>query len=119
MDGYAFLSLSKKRIIVGSIVSGRFYTAAEIKYIGKEEVDVPFGKVRSNKFEIKGLGFIASLFGKKAWVWMSDEDSRGYMVKYVNNNHRGNLPMIEMRLVSIKKMTDSQWNGFVNRYREN
>jgi len=49
---------------------------------------------------------------------MSDEDNRGYMVKYVNNNHMMNLPMVEMRLVSIKKMSDSEWNGFVNKYRE-
>jgi len=112
-----FYPYPEKRIIVGNMASG-FYTDAEIKYLGKEEVDVPFGRVRTNKFGIKGLGLIAALFGKKAYVWMSDEDSRGYMVKYVNNNHRGNWPMVSLRLVSIKKMTDAEWNTFVDKYRE-
>ncbi|NLZ44106.1 MAG: DUF3108 domain-containing protein [Clostridia bacterium] len=115
VDGWTvmrFYPYPEKRIQVGEINSSLFYVDADVEYLGQETVEVPYGKVDCHKFEITGRGLLARLYGKKAWIWMSAEDERNYMVKYRNDNPRSTfLPVVEMRLADIKKMTPEEWAG--------
>ena len=53
LDGYAVLSVSGKRIQVGEINRSLFYVDADVEYLGRETVEVPYGKlivtVRNNR----------------------------------------------------------------------
>ena len=113
VDGWTvmrFYPYPEKRIRVGEINSSLFYVDADVEYLGRETVEVPYGKIDCHKFEITGRGLLARLYGKKAWIWMSAEDDRNYMVKYRNDNPRSTfLPVVEMRLADIKKMTPEEW----------
>lgn len=113
VDGWTvmrFYPYPEKRIRVGEINSSLFYVDADVEYLGREAVEVPYGKIGCHKFEITGRGMLARLYGKKAWIWMSAEDERNYMVKYRNDNVRSTfLPVVEMRLADIKKMTPEEW----------
>ena len=115
VDGWTvmrFYPYPEKRIQVGEINSSLFYVDADVEYLGRETVEVPYGKIDCHKFEITGRGLLARLYGKKAWVWMSAEDERNYMVKYRNDNPRSAFePVVEMRLVDIRKMTPEEWAG--------
>lgn len=88
--------------------------AATIKYKGEETIKVPAGKIRCHKFEIKGKGILAMLFGKKAWLWMSAEDEKNYMVRYKNNNGRGRMAMVDLRLAKVEKISEQEWKVKVN-----
>lgn len=96
--------------------TGNKLTQVKIKHQGEEIIEVPKGKLRTHKFKITGKGVLAWLFGKKAWLWLSAEDERNYMVKYVNNNDRGNKPRVEFRLSEVKKVSEKEWRKKVDRW---
>jgi len=110
-----FYPLDKKEILVNHNGHGH-NTKYKIKYIGKEEVDVPYGKVLCNKFEFDpqmSFAMKAMFKPKKAWIWLTSEDSCKYMVKYRNNNVRSTFTRnMEYRLSEIKKMSPEEWEKF-------
>ena len=106
-----FYPFSESKITVGMILEGR-YVETDIIYQGIEVVEVPYGSVKAHKFELKGRGLLARLFGKQGWLWLTAEDERNYMVKYRNENRRGNLPIVDMRLEKIEEMSSDEWEDF-------
>ena len=106
-----FYPFSESKITVGFIIDGR-YVETEIIYQGIEVVEVPYGSVKAYKFELRGRGLLARLFGKRGWLWLTAEDERNYMVKYRNENKRGNLPIVDMRLEKIEAMSSDKWEDF-------
>ena len=115
-----FYPLNKKIITVNSMTNG-YNTKFEIKYEGKEEVDVPYGKILSYKFElIPKLSFFMKIFSssKKAFIWLSAENNYRYMVKYRNNNEQNTfIQSIEYRLAERRKMTPEEWEKFKEMHR--
>ncbi len=114
-----FYPLNKKMITVNSMSSSGYNTKLEIKYEGKEKVKVPFGNVLCYKFElIPKLSFLMKLFysPKKAFIWLTSEDSSRYMVKYRNNNAQYIIPSMEYRLAERKKMTPEEWEKFKEKH---
>ena len=110
-----FYPLGKKDISV--TVSGMNYEVdCDIKFEGKEKVDVPFGKILCYKFElIPQLSFFMKLLHspKKAFIWLTSENLNMYMVKYINNNRRSTFTQsMEYRLADIKKMSIEEWEKF-------
>lgn len=118
VDGWTamrFYPYQKEKIEVG--VSNSFHTKdVRISYRGKETITVPEGEIRCHKFEIKGKGMLAWLFGKKAWLWMSAEDNKGYMVRYKNKNEWGHMAMMDLRLTSVEHVTPADWKRKVSRW---
>ncbi len=107
-----FYPFSESKIKVGFIIEGR-YVETDIIYQGIEVVEVPYGSVKAHKFELKGRGLLARLFGKQGWLWLTAEDERNYMVKYRNENRRSSsLPIVDMRLEKIEKMGSDEWEDF-------
>lgn len=106
-----FYPFSERKITVG-MIEGQKYVEKDIIYQGIETVEVPYGSVKAHKFELKGRGLLARLFGKRGWLWLTAEDERNYMVKYRNENKRGNLPIVDMRLEKIEAMSSDEWKGF-------
>lgn len=106
-----FYPYNESKITVG-MIEGEEYLETDVIYQGEEVVEVPFGSVKAHKFELRGRGLLARLFGKRAWLWLTAEDERNYMVKYRNENQRGNLPIVEMRLEKIEKRSLDEWEEF-------
>lgn len=99
-----FYPENKKKIEVGNVVNG-YYTELIIEYQGQEEIEIPYGIVNCNKYEIRGKGLIAYFLGGKAWLWMSIEEDEPYMVKYINSNK----PVLDMRLSEIVELNVAEW----------
>ena len=114
-----FYPFNRKMIIVNSVTNG-YNIKLEIKYEGKEKVKVPFGKVLCYKFElIPKLSFLMKLFHspKKAFIWLTSEDTSRYMVKYKNNNvQNSETPLLEYRLMKREKMTSKEWEQFKEKH---
>ncbi|HED37937.1 MAG TPA: DUF3108 domain-containing protein [Ignavibacteria bacterium] len=114
-----FYPLGKEKITVNSLTGG-YNVNMDVKYEGKEEVEVPFGKVLSYKFElVPQLSFFMKLFHspKKVFIWLTSEDSSRYMVKYRNNNERSTFTQsMEYRLAERKKMTLEEWEQFKEKH---
>jgi len=114
-----FYPLEKEKITVNSLTNN-YNVDFDIKYEGKEEVEVPYGKVLSYKFElVPKLSFFMKIFSspKKAWIWLSAENNYRYMVKYRNNNERNTFTQsLEYRLVERKKMTPEEWEKFKEKH---
>ena len=114
-----FYPLEKEKITVNSLTNN-YNVDFDIKYEGKEEVEVPFGKVLSYKFElIPKLSFFMKIFSspKKAFIWLSAENNYRYMVKYRNNNERSTFTQsMEYRLAERKKMTLEEWEQFKEKH---
>lgn len=89
---------------------------AKIQHRGKKKVEVPAGEILCHKFEMKGTGMLAWLFGKKAWLWMSAEDDRNYMVRYKNNNEWGHMAMMDLRLTGVKKISPEEWREKIDKW---
>ncbi len=110
-----FYPLGKKEVSVNQYMGG-LNSKLDIKYLGKEKVEVPFGKILCYKFElVPKMSFAMKMIfkPKKAWIWLTSEDERRYMVKYRNNNWRATFyPNMEYRLFDIKKMTSEEWGEF-------
>ena len=110
-----FYPLDKKEISVNSYSQG-YNITLDIKYIGKEEVEVPYGKVLCHKFElVPQMSFAMKIIfkPKKAWIWLTSEDNKMYMVRYRNNNVKNSFTRnMEYRLADIKKMTPEEWEKF-------
>lgn len=94
--------------------NGNKLNEVKVKYHGKETVEVTAGEILAHKFEFSSKGILAWLFGKKAWLWLSAQDERNYMVKYVNNNDRGGKPKIEFQLAEVKKVSEEEWKEKVD-----
>ena len=114
-----FYPFDQEKITVNHNREG-YDTELEIKYEGKEKVDVPYGKVLCYKFElIPKLSFFMKIFHspKKAWIWLSAESNYRYMVKYRNNNERSTFTQsMEYRLAERKKMTLEEWEQFKEKH---
>lgn len=110
-----FYPYPQKRIDAWNYTGSKL-TGIKIEYKGEEAIQVPAGETRCHKFEISGKGILALLFGKKAWVWMSAEDKKQYMVKYENKNPRGNWPMLKLQLVSIERISLEKWKEKIKKY---
>ncbi len=105
-----FYPFPKRKLSVGEINNDQFYLDSQLKYRGKELVEVPAGQVTCHKFELAGKGLLAWLFGKRAWIWTTAEDPRSYMVKYRNENPQSAYnPIMELHLADIKSMSLSDW----------
>lgn len=107
-----FYPMEKEKIIVNSL-TGSNNVEIEIKYEGKEEINVPFGKVLCNKFTlIPQLSFFKKIFynPKEANIWLSSEDKIHFMVKYRNDNKQYDvIPAMEYRLSERKKISTEEW----------
>jgi len=114
-----FYPFEKEKVSVNHYMSG-YNNKFDIKYVGKEEVEVPYGKVLCHKFELAHqMSFAMKMLfkPKKAWIWLTSEDDRRYMVKYRNNNVRSTLYRnMEYRLAEIKKMTPEEWEEFKEKH---
>lgn len=86
-----------------------------IKYMGKEEVEVPYGKIKCNKFELTTkLNPIMRILSKtkNAHIWLASEDDTRYMVKYRNDNLRSTfIRSMEYRLAEVNKITQQEWEN--------
>jgi len=113
-----FYPLEKEKVTVNHHV-GRFNTDFDVKYVGKEEIEVPYGKVLCHKFDlVPQMSFVmkAIFQPEKAWIWLTSEDETRYMVKYRNNNVRSTFTRtMEYRLAEINKMTPEEWEEFKER----
>lgn len=109
-----FYPLSQKKIDAWNY-TGNKLTGIKIKYQGNVEVRTPTGEMSCYKFELSGKGILAWLFGKKAWLWMNTEDERNYMVRYKNNNERGNWPMMELHLIRVESISEQEWQGKIEK----
>ncbi len=118
VDGWTamrFYPYPKKEIEVD--VSNSFHVKdVRISYRGKETISVPKGEIRCHKFEITGKGMLAWLFGKKAWLWMSAEDHKSYMVRYENKNEWGHMAMMDLRLTSVEQISPGDWKRKVEKW---
>ena len=105
-----------KEMINVYIMHDGYNVKFDIKYDGKEEVEVPFGNVMCYKFElVPNLSFFMGLFHqpKKAYIWLTSEDSKLYMVKYINYNDQSSLVhYIEYGLKRIEKVSAKKWKEF-------
>lgn len=109
-----FYPYQKKEIEVWNYTQNDL-TGVKVKYQGKESLKVPAGKIRTHKFEMSGKGILALLFGKKAWLWMNEEDGRNFMVRYRNNNRRSSsMPVIDLRLARVEKVSEKKWENKVD-----
>lgn len=109
-----FFPDNKKEISVNHNTEG-YNTDLIIKYMGKEEVNVPYGKVLCNKFELlpKVNLFMRILTKpKNAYIWLASEDDTRYMVKYRNDNLRSTfIRSMEYRLAEVNKITQQEWEN--------
>jgi len=108
-----FYPLDKTEITLNSNANG-YNIKFKIKYIGKEEVRVPYGNVPCHKFElVLKMSYWMKLFykPKQAFFWLSSKDSTRYMVQYRNDNEQNSFNRsIEYRLAERRKMTLAEWN---------
>lgn len=111
-----FYPFPKKNLELWNYIGNKL-NVVKVKYQGKETVEVPAGEILAYKFEFSGKGLLSWLFGEKAWLWLSAEDARNYMVKYINNNDRGNKPRVEFRLEEVKKVSEKKWQEKVDRWK--
>lgn len=114
-----FYPLNKEAIDVNNVTNG-YNTKFEIKYEGKERVNVPFGNVLCYKFElVPQLSFFMRLFHspKKAFIWLTAEDNSMYLVKYLNDNEQNTfVRSLEYRLVKRTKMSIREWEAFKEKH---
>lgn len=118
LDGWTamrFYPYPKNKIEIQAS-TGFHLNRVEVKYKGEERIKVPAGEIRCHKFLMRAKGILARLFGKKAWMWMSAEDKRSYMVRYKNKNGRGHLSMVDLRLAKVKKISIEEWEKKVERW---
>lgn len=114
-----FYPLEKNKIVIYENFNGRNIEVS-VKYLGTENVIVPYGNILCHKFKVEPNSLFYRLFAKDVFVWLTAEDSSMYMVKYENNNARDTFhPRIEYRLLDIKTFTNQEWekfkNSFINR----
>jgi len=111
-----FYPFPKKKIRV-NIIKGFFDMDTDIKYLGKEKVEVPYGEVLTYKFGLAAKGLMAAMLAKKAWIWLSAESKYMYMVKYRNDNRRTTFSsMVEYRLAERKKISLKEWEELKKRF---
>lgn len=113
-----FYPIDKKEITVNHNADG-YNSELVVKYMGKEEVEVPYGKIKCNKFELTpNVNLFIKLFTKpkNAYIWLTSEDDTRYMVKYRNENNKNTFTRsMEYRLAEVKKMSIEEWEEFKQR----
>lgn len=109
-----FYPYPEKRMDVWNY-TGKSLNGVKVEYQGEKTVEVLGEKILSHKFEMSSKGILSWLFGKKAWVWISAENNKQYMVRYKNNNATGNWPMLEYRLSEVKKISGEEWKSKVDK----
>jgi len=119
INAYKNELIKNNKIKIG-LIAGWYYVNAEISYKGEEAVSVPYGDIQCYKFEVKGEGLLATLYGKKAWMWLSKEDP-SYVVRYRNEMPRNGLESgIDFQLSSITKNAKADdWEMLRNNYTRN
>lgn len=114
-----FYPFQKEYISVNHNESG-YNMGLDIKYQGKEVVEVPYGKILCHKFKlVPKLSLFMRIIAKPkdTWMWITSEDNAMYMVKYRNNNERDVFTRnMEYRLDERKKLTLDEWENLKAMY---
>lgn len=105
--GYAFRFLDKEAddFFVGLSVMGQAVDM-KVSYVGDEEIN----GIMARRYQLQGRGLLARLFKARIDLWLTKDDPRQYMVKYVGHLRRfPYFKNVKLELQEIKPMSREEW----------